>query len=574
LRREGVPLRDQAVLCRNHAALARAGAALEAAGVPSLYLGNLFTRPEVRDMLALLQLLSGDGRGLMLVGGFPEYNVPRADTLALIAAASEPRRPFPEALALAGELAGLSPAGRDGLARLHEQLRGLNHLNNPAAMLEQYLAVRSRYLQPLLGSARFAPQRRLALYQLLQFAREQVRGTSEQRLTAAALLRRIRRLAEFGDERELRQIPERAAGMDAVRLLTVHASKGLEFAAVHLPELGKGLFPINRRGQPCPPPPGLASGGIDAQTEHAAEEECLFFVAISRARDTLILSRPEKLEKKKSNPSPFLARIAPYVRTRRVAPAVAAPPEPAAASSARAVYRAADLDLYLRCPQQYLFERVFQLDESGDESAYHRFHRVTRGVVRPVLRHKLRGREEALRALDELWQASGPHEHAYGGILFEEATKLVDQAVQRAAGGAAAPRRTYRIPLAHGTVLLRPDSCEDRADGLALQRLRTGQPSANELDKPIFALYAEAAAQETARNGRPAQVEALLLAEGEARPAIMTDRKRLNRLKMYNDAMLGIARGEFPAKPAEARFCPTCPHYFICSPEPDDFPDS
>ena len=68
---------QQAILCRSHTNLGRVGTELEALGVPVLYLGNLFERPEVRDMLSLLSLTcEPDGRGLVRVARFPEYEVP------------------------------------------------------------------------------------------------------------------------------------------------------------------------------------------------------------------------------------------------------------------------------------------------------------------------------------------------------------------------------------------------------------------------------------------------------------------------------------------------------------------
>ena len=64
--------------------------------------------------------------------------------------------------------------------------------------------------------------------------------------------------------------------VDAVRLMTVHASKGLEFSYVFVTGLEEGLFPHNRD---------------DAQSEEESEEERrLFYVAITRAKKKLVLS--------------------------------------------------------------------------------------------------------------------------------------------------------------------------------------------------------------------------------------------------------------------------------------------
>jgi superfamily I DNA/RNA helicase len=56
---------DQAILCRQHNDLVHYSAALEAAGIPVLYLGDFFERPEIRDLLCVIDLASGmDGRSV------------------------------------------------------------------------------------------------------------------------------------------------------------------------------------------------------------------------------------------------------------------------------------------------------------------------------------------------------------------------------------------------------------------------------------------------------------------------------------------------------------------------------
>src|SRR5439155_10099764 len=74
------------------------------------------------------------------------------------------------------------------------------------------------------------------------------------------------------------------------------------------PILGKGKFPLQYQGNRCPPPDGMLS--VSDAASHEEEEECLFYVALSRAEDHLSLSRALRYsEQQRSNPSPALERI-------------------------------------------------------------------------------------------------------------------------------------------------------------------------------------------------------------------------------------------------------------------------
>ena len=87
--------------------------------------------------------------------------------------------------------------------------------------------------------------------------------------------------------------------VDGVRLMTVHASKGLEFAYVFVVGLEEGLFPHSR--------------DESLSEEDAEEERRLFYVAITRAKDRLFLTlaRVRKIYGTDiaAEPSSFLADI-------------------------------------------------------------------------------------------------------------------------------------------------------------------------------------------------------------------------------------------------------------------------
>jgi DNA helicase-2/ATP-dependent DNA helicase PcrA len=132
-RSRGVLFRQQAVLCRSHTWLGRVAEALEKANIPTFYLGDLFERPEIRDMLALVSLTSeGDGRGLVRVARYPEYQMPLRDVLTLFRLARENNKFLPEALALAQEASDISGSGKAAIARLASHIVGVHFGTTPS----------------------------------------------------------------------------------------------------------------------------------------------------------------------------------------------------------------------------------------------------------------------------------------------------------------------------------------------------------------------------------------------------------------------------------------------------------
>ena len=87
---------------------------------------------------------------------------------------------------------------------------------------------------------------------------------------------------------------------EGVRLLTVHASKGLEFRAIFIVGLEEGLFPHERAAR-------------SAKIEDAEEERRLFYVALTRAKERIFLTHAQSRmifgSRNISMPSQFLFDI-------------------------------------------------------------------------------------------------------------------------------------------------------------------------------------------------------------------------------------------------------------------------
>ncbi len=72
---------------------------------------------------------------------------------------------------------------------------------------------------------------------------------------------------------------------DGVRLMTVHAAKGLEFGHVFIAGLEQGLFPYA--------PPDEETGTAENNQDKSEEERRLFYVALTRAKKKVFLSCPQ-----------------------------------------------------------------------------------------------------------------------------------------------------------------------------------------------------------------------------------------------------------------------------------------
>jgi superfamily I DNA/RNA helicase/Zn-dependent peptidase ImmA (M78 family) len=566
-RSEGIAYREQAVLCRVHGNLEKIALGLEAAGVPVLYLGDLFERPEVRDLLALISFTAEPARGgLYRVATLVPYRTPLSDVRTFFdyAAAAE-RRPL-DALDDVSTIHGLSAAGRAGLARLARDLASVHYKTGPGALLCSVLFDSGALLRAHLhGDTAADQQRRLAIHQFLQFAIENDRaGQGDPK---RHLLNWVRRLEAFGDERALREPPAAVDGIDAVRAMTVHASKGLEFKVVHLPVLGAGMFPKKRQGERCPLPDELLpTSPVD---DHEEEEECLFYVALSRARDHLSLSRAERYsDKSRSKASEALKKIAASLPRSPDGPPTWTQTLPVANSSrARADLRVEarahdgrDLEVFLRCPQSYLYQIVLGLSGGREDNGYVRFHRALYRVLNWM---GAQGNEidatAALIEFESAWREIGPHGHPLEALYRAAADRILGQARGRSRAGIQFGDAMTLAVDGH-TISIPVDEVERSGSAVVFRRLRTGRPPSRPDQRHLHALMLQAGRQTMGQGGR---FELQYLTTNET-VRVELDGVMAARLADIRAALQDLAAGRFLDLPKSREDCPLCPHYFVC----------
>lgn len=577
LKKNGIQYRDQAILCRTHTTIARVAAKLEDHGIPILYLGDLFERDEIRDLLALLSLIcKGNGIGIVRVGRFPEYNIPLLDILTLLKIAREKNIAFPEAFSLFQDIQEISPKGCEGLSKLYSHIAGLGFAMNAWSALAYYLFIRSKYLKPYIEDTSLrGQQQRLAIFQFMQFAHNQI-GRSKQHHAdpKKLLLKYIRHLERQGEDKSFRQVPDWANAFDAVRILTVHASKGLQFPAVFIPNVTKGSFPLKKFYNPCPSPCGMLPDDFEMDS-HSEEEECLFFVALSRSEDYLCVSRSAFKRGRRSNPPDILNTILKaFSRTTPSIPRnIIVPGERAHSNSVLSIpvtlpelFEVKDLDRYIKCPREFFYGTILGLSGKHEDSGYLQFHKCVYKLIRWMGVENSKGKRvdqnKAITRLIDVWAEDGPKSHAYEDLYFDSAKSMVGRAVDRTNSGLKQLESPeWKVVLEKGSVKVVPDSLEEvPAKGIQVLRYRTGRPTKHEINKDIYALYHLAAEKALGRNPK---VRVLYLSTGLIEDVDLTARKRKTRLDKYENAMAGIIALSFPPK-ANDRNCPSCPYYFIC----------
>ncbi len=296
-----------AVLLRDRTNLPALERAFEEEGVPYLLAGGVgfFQTQEIYDFLNYLRVLlfPDDDPALAGILRSPFFGLSDADLYNLSVTKGESLWEKLTGAAGAAEAAARRPAeaGVRRAAALLETHRSLAD-RMPVPRLLRRIAADTGWIGTMAGLSQ-GPQHRENFLKLLDLAR--TRGAS-----APPTLYDFCSYLEHRAEEEVREgQAATAVSGKAVRVMTVHAAKGLEFPVVVLPflnrlsgsdqeplihpDFGIGFTPGAVEGGTSGPAPLHAFLGAMAEERGIAEEKRVFYVACTRARDVLILSGGE-----------------------------------------------------------------------------------------------------------------------------------------------------------------------------------------------------------------------------------------------------------------------------------------
>lgn len=573
MRKLGFSYKQQAVLCTSNARLDDVASYLEAQGIPVLYLGSLFERPEIRDLLSTLSLLTDNkAQGLFRVAHLSGTGMSSNDVKLVAQYIKENSLKSLEWIAHIDNIEGLSAKGVEILHTLKDILSGFTNKDYPWSVLATLVLDRLNLGKKIYASPHMSDQMNgIAIWQLLNFSRRQINGKGE---PVERLLRRIRRIVQLSEDREVRQLPHVAGYLDGVRLQTIHTSKGLEFDVVHLPGMISTGLPGSNRTPNCIPPDSLIEGSVGLSGKeaiklgHDEEEECKFFVAASRAKKRLLLYASSLQNNgNRRSPSKFIDLINAYIQHNQhvsLAESTEAFEKIVVKPCDELLLTDKELELYGRCPRRYYYTHSLNLGGKRVDNAFMQMHNAVYDVLDWLKRDfsdSTPSKTELFDKFDSSWNSSGPIDNGYAEDYKQIGKRLTEYLWETRQGKSFIAPLEIKVPFSGGTVSITPDEVAVDEGGVhTVRKIKSGKQLSTEFDQLGYTLLIKAAEQQY---GQGTIVEAIHLAGETHELVTVTGRKQATRLKSCLSVISAISNEEFPASP-NSRTCPTCPSFFFC----------
>ena len=292
---------------------------------------------------------------------------------------------------------------------------------------------------------------------------------------------------------------------DAVRLMTAHGAKGLEFPHVFILRATSGSFPASYRETLVEFPrelrdPDSAAAGDD-KTLHDQEERRLFYVAMTRAKDSLHIYGKQGIGRDKT-PAGFMRELIgnpslqPWLRSRAALPSqpelieIAAAADPAYPEGSRlpawlalppiegldARLSATAVETYETCPLQFKFEREWKLSRQVHAAMQYgaAMHRVLRTYYDSVRLGRSKSDDELLQLFRDDLASAGIQDDYQRELYLKQG---MEQLQDFLAGTRSAPapevlhtEEWFDVQIAGTKVAGRIDRIDRAADGSVTHR--------------------------------------------------------------------------------------------------------
>jgi len=362
---------------------------------------------------------------------------------------------------------------------------------------------------------------------------------------------------------------------DAVRVMTVHQSKGLQWPVVFIPQLVKNRFPAKGGGGRTAWHllPAQAFDNAVRYKGGDADERRLFYVAVTRAQKFLHMSwSPTPGNRIAQAPSDYYNDVLASKYVKRRPPDYSErprlPPQPRS-SVANVTLSFSDLKYYFECPYQFKLRILYGFNAPLDEALG--YGKSLHDVLAEVHARALRGEDVDPKEASELVQRHLHAPYAYPALreqLERAATRVVDAYIRKNSddfGNLEFAEKAIEIALGDGV------SIAGRID--LVRKLDTGEVT-------IVDLKSTDRAQAESVTETQLHIYALGYQELTGRPADYVEIYELDELKQKrrsvdNEFIADVKRdvltaatdlrgNQLSAKPAAAK-CTKCDYCRLCS---------
>jgi len=295
--RRDASYRDFCILYRTNAQSRAFEEQLRYENIPYVLVGGMkfYDRKEVKDTLAWLKVLANpaDEQSLLRIINFPRRGIGESSVTRLNDWSMAQKVPLFQALGRVDEVPGVTPAARQRIFAFYQLLKGEHELFADGRRLAdkaKELFSRLKIDEELLASVDDREAARRKVENVEQIVNSL--AIFEERAAAATLTGFLERLALMDEEYDKKDQKEHE--LDAVTLMSLHSSKGLEFPHVFLVGLEEDILPHRR------------SIYEDVSVD---EERRLMYVGITRAKKHLTITRCLTRRKYGKNEDRVLSRF-------------------------------------------------------------------------------------------------------------------------------------------------------------------------------------------------------------------------------------------------------------------------
>jgi len=303
--------KDFAILVRanNHAEAFMQS--LNVAGIPFAFSGvsGLFSLSEVKMLVAFLKCLAytDDTLSFYQVATSEIYNISHDALTEYYTKAKRYNRTMIELLSYSKQTVfdfddkPMNPIDNaEDLRKINELVKDIKKYterkNDPCGEVLYDFLTEKGYLATLTDGTNVENQ--IKVYNIAKFFDRiaQFNHTSND-TSVLGFLQSLELILEIGDGPSISDIDK---DLDAINILTAHASKGLEWPVVFVVNCVADRFPGSNRKEALPIPEELIRERLPEGDFHTQEERRLFYVAVTRAKDRLFVTAAEDYGGKRS----------------------------------------------------------------------------------------------------------------------------------------------------------------------------------------------------------------------------------------------------------------------------------